>query len=347
MNSEAEELFVEAFSELCRGAQKEINDYRNAQYELAKNFHAKFEFAEGETNLHTKYEAWRAEHGANQAAFLRQVGDQAPKTSRNRLRRGRKLAEISSNAPEMSLLMRLSHHSHQKCTESSVEPRRMLSLAQSYCSGFSKIAHDLQACYDESLPSSKRKRINECSIESVEYKEQDTDLRQRPQGSQSPKGSQSPRGSTKPSTKLLQETQLPLEAYPLLPILRHCTLLGDPLRKSWLLAAGTKRKRWSVTGELEEFYITHLKLNPNLADMLRAPVKLENMLNVLEGAGFIEKYPIEGPDQLLRCSEEPELAFFHSDTWHQTMRLACFLLAESEYSESGYGSSHEFIHKQC
>ncbi|KAF2844900.1 hypothetical protein T440DRAFT_473063 [Plenodomus tracheiphilus IPT5] len=108
----------------------------------------------------------------------------------------------------------------------------------------------------------------------------------------------------------------------LFSLLHVCTLVGHPIHKSLLKAAGKFRNRWSTDGNIEQFNILELGLDPAIYDVLSDHSDLDRTLVHYESLGLVETRDSGGSGETLIVSRVK--ATNHDPDLKQAIRLSCF-----------------------
>lgn len=104
------------------------------------------------------------------------------------------------------------------------------------------------------------------------------------------------------------------------------TALGSQLNIPEILLseAGKSRRRWNSDGDLDEYFVEELGLDPLVASLLRDDELLEESLQKLESSGFLTRS--SGGIKMLQF---PNIGQFDRQ---QSIVLACFFFSGCEYS---------------
>jgi tetratricopeptide (TPR) repeat protein len=111
----------------------------------------------------------------------------------------------------------------------------------------------------------------------------------------------------------------------LLFILHTLTQPTHVVQRSLLCYAGSMRKQWAPSGDLEDFSIEELGFDQSTAEMLRDTERLEHELNNLEKMQFIQQ--TDGDIHMLQS------LVLDWNQWKEMTPLVCFHFTGCEYSD--------------
>lgn len=107
-------------------------------------------------------------------------------------------------------------------------------------------------------------------------------------------------------------------------ILHLCTMVGFPISRSLLVAAGQPRNAWVSDGSMTQFSILELGLHADVVAVLNDANSVDGHVRLFKALGLVEECLSEGSNELNIVSRVDLTTQAKPSDWNRVMILACF-----------------------